>query len=32
VTAWSMSERHVLPIAPVASVEVVRITDRDGRW
>lgn len=30
VTAWSMSERHVLPIAPVANVEAVRITDRAG--
>jgi uncharacterized phiE125 gp8 family phage protein len=30
VTAWSMSERHVLPIAPVASIELFRITDRVG--
>jgi uncharacterized phiE125 gp8 family phage protein len=30
VTDWSMAERHVLPIAPVASVDVVRITDRTG--
>jgi uncharacterized phiE125 gp8 family phage protein len=30
VTQWSMSERHVLPIAPVASVEVLRVTDRAG--
>jgi uncharacterized phiE125 gp8 family phage protein len=30
VPDWSMAERHVLPIAPVASVDVVRITDRTG--
>ena len=30
VTSWSMTERHVLPIAPVSSIEAVRITDRSG--
>ena len=30
VTLWATSERHVLPIAPVASIEVVRMIDRLG--
>ena len=30
VTHWSTAERHVFPIAPVASVEVVRMIDRLG--
>jgi uncharacterized phiE125 gp8 family phage protein len=30
VTLWSTDERHVLPIAPVASVEAVRMIDRLG--
>jgi len=30
VSLWATSERHVLPIAPVASIEVVRMIDRLG--
>lgn len=30
VSDWSTGDRHVLPVAPVASVEVVRLVDRTG--
>lgn len=30
VSAWSASDRHVLPIAPVVAVEDFRIVARDG--